>query len=293
LAQAISRTRATIAMSIWSGLENWARRNENPRLAGSITMAGRPRKRGARGRHGGRVRGGRRDRHRRAHAGGVMLRGECENCGKPFTRSRSEGAGRFCSAGCAIAGNRKHSPRTCAREGCGRMFVPYDERSMYCSRECGGLARRDPDAIITCTCRGCGGLFQVYRSYVEWGSGKYCSRECHLLDRSPTGPEERLYGLLDEDPGPGQWIPQYEALPGRKWVADAAVPGRLLILQADGDFWHGKDPAARANPKVASNRRRDAAFDAAAESLGWRVLRLWESELRDSPGACEVLRTVL
>ena len=88
------------------------------------------------------------------------------------------------------------------------MFVPHDERSMYCSRECGGLARRDPDAIITRTCRSCGGPFQVYRSYVEWGSGKYCSHECHLLDR--------------------------------KWVADAAVPSRLLILQADGDFWHGK-----------------------------------------------------
>ena len=222
-----------------------------------------------------------------SYAGGAMLRGECENCGKPFTRSRSEGAGRFCSAGCATAGNRMRSPRTCAREGCSRIFVPHDERSMYCSRECGGLARRNPDAIITRTCRNCGSPFQVYRSYVNWGSGKYCSQECHLLDRSPTDPEERLYDLLDKVPGPGEWIPQYQALPGRKWVADAAVPCRLLILQADGDFWHGKDPAARANPKVASNRRRDAAFDAAAESQGWRVLRLWESELRDSPGACE------
>jgi G:T-mismatch repair DNA endonuclease (very short patch repair protein) len=164
------------------------------------------------------------------------------------------------------------------------VFIPHDERGMYCSRECGGLARRDPDAIITRSCRQCGAPFQVYRSYVEWGSGKYCSQECHLLDRSPTGPEERLYDLLDIVLGPGEWIPQYEALPGRKWSADAAVPGRLLTLQADGDFWHGKDPAARANPKVASNLRRDAAFDDAAESQGWRVLRLWESELRDGPG---------
>jgi len=49
------------------------------------------------------------------------------------------------------------------------------------------------------------------------GSGKYCSQECHLLDRQPTDPEECLYDLLDKDPGPRRVDTQYEAWPGRKW----------------------------------------------------------------------------
>jgi len=76
------------------------------------------------------------------------------------------------------------------------------------------------------------------------GSGKYCSQEFHLLDRSPTDPEECLYDLLDKDPGPASGYPQYEALPGRKWVADAGSP-----VQA-------ADPASRRRPSRHGHRSR-------------------------------------
>jgi DNA mismatch endonuclease (patch repair protein) len=65
-----------------------------------------------------------------------------------------------------------------------------------------------------------------------------------------------------------------------------------VAIFCDGDFWHGKDWAARqrrlalgANreywlKKIESNMDRDQQSTAALERLGWRVLRFWESEIR-------------
>jgi DNA mismatch endonuclease (patch repair protein) len=57
---------------------------------------------------------------------------------------------------------------------------------------------------------------------------------------------------------------------------------------ADGCFWHGHDcrntrPADNAEywaTKRERNMRRDAEVTAAFEARGWRVLRVWECELR-------------
>jgi DNA mismatch endonuclease (patch repair protein) len=70
-------------------------------------------------------------------------------------------------------------------------------------------------------------------------------------------------------------------------------PSRKVIF-VHGCFWHGHDdPAcpdrrqvksnqAYWNPKIAGNRERDARNQAALEAAGWRVLTVWECELRDS-----------
>lgn len=218
-------------------------------------------------------------------AGGALLGAECEHCGKPFTRSRSEGAGRFCSPQCAAEGSRRHPRRPCG--WCGRTITQNGDRQ-YCSKRCSGLAHRDPDATITCECRKCGKVFERHRSRVEWGRGRHCSRECHLRDRSSTSCEEILYQLLDELIGPEGWIAQHRVFPARRWIADAVVISRRLIFEADGDYWHGKDPAARVNPVIARKVQGDAEFNAYAEHKGWTMLRLWESDLVNEPDACRL-----
>ena len=64
------------------------------------------------------------------------------------------------------------------------------------------------------------------------------------------------------------------------------MPGLKLILQADGDYWHGREGPARENPMVMSNRANDKRLDTYATKAGWRVLRLWETDLRKHPGDC-------
>jgi DNA mismatch endonuclease (patch repair protein) len=80
-------------------------------------------------------------------------------------------------------------------------------------------------------------------------------------------------------------------LPGRP---DIVLAGRRLAIFVHGCFWHGHDCARgvrtpKANrdywmAKVARNRARDATTRAALEQLGWRVLTIWECELKDAAG---------
>jgi len=72
------------------------------------------------------------------------------------------------------------------------------------------------------------------------------------------------------------------------------VGGRLLVF-CDGDFWHGRDWPERAAKlqsganaaywmaKIASNVERDNRITAELECDGWRVLRLWETDIKRDP----------
>lgn len=90
------------------------------------------------------------------------------------------------------------------------------------------------------------------------------------------------------------------SLPGKP---DVVFPGRRLAVFCDGDFWHGKDWQERlpklnvgANStywvaKIERNMERDADHTRRLEQDGWRVLRVWESEIhRDTEG---VLKRIL
>jgi DNA mismatch endonuclease (patch repair protein) len=77
-------------------------------------------------------------------------------------------------------------------------------------------------------------------------------------------------------------------LPGKP---DIAMPGRKLAIFVHGCFWHGHDCARGARvpkanrpyweAKIGRNRARDVEHRAALEAKGWRVLVLWECELKD------------
>ncbi|NBB63939.1 DNA mismatch endonuclease Vsr [Pseudomonas sp. ODNR1LW] len=88
-------------------------------------------------------------------------------------------------------------------------------------------------------------------------------------------------------------------LPGKP---DVTMKGRRLALFVHGCFWHGHDcqrgarrPKANAEywtAKIARNRDRDARTTAELEVRGWRVLTVWECELR-RPDAAERLTTAV
>lgn len=64
----------------------------------------------------------------------------------------------------------------------------------------------------------------------------------------------------------------------------------------DGDYWHGCPKhfpsrrvggpnAALWEAKFAATRARDERATALAERAGWSVVRVWECEVREAPGA--------
>ena len=91
---------------------------------------------------------------------------------------------------------------------------------------------------------------------------------------------------------------------------DKRLPGKPDLVFAkhktavfvDGDFWHGhnwrhkrekiKSNAAFWIPKIERNIQRDREVTAQLEALGWRVVRIWEHELKKVEFGATVSRVV-
>lgn len=84
-------------------------------------------------------------------------------------------------------------------------------------------------------------------------------------------------------------------LPGKP---DLVFAGRRVVVFVHGCFWHGHDcPRGARTPKdnadywrrkIDRNRARDAQAAADLAAAGWRVLTLWECEIKD-PARLEAL----
>ena len=90
------------------------------------------------------------------------------------------------------------------------------------------------------------------------------------------------------------------SLPGRP---DVVMKGRRAVIFVHGCFWHGHDcargarePKANAvywRAKIGRNRERDRTSEEALAAEGWRVLTLWECELKDAEALTARLRSFL
>ena len=88
-------------------------------------------------------------------------------------------------------------------------------------------------------------------------------------------------------------------LPGKP---DVVFPRQKLAVQVRGCFWHqhagcpaGRLPASRLDywgPKLEGNVRRDAEKDATLVALGWRLLVVWECELKGAEAVALAARRV-
>jgi len=91
-------------------------------------------------------------------------------------------------------------------------------------------------------------------------------------------------------------------LPGKP---DIVFPGRRAVIFVHGCFWHrhpdpscklARVPKSRADywrPKLERNAARDASHRSALELAGWKVLEIWECQLRRNEDLEPVLRGFL
>jgi DNA mismatch endonuclease, patch repair protein len=95
----------------------------------------------------------------------------------------------------------------------------------------------------------------------------------------------------------------------RKWRRKYKLHGRpdfvfvhrRLAVFIDGDFWHGnprkfrmpKSNCAYWAEKIRRNRIRDREVNKTLKEMGWRVIRFWESSLRDEEAIMARLKLML
>ena len=88
-------------------------------------------------------------------------------------------------------------------------------------------------------------------------------------------------------------------LPGRP---DVVMKGRRTVVFVHGCFWHGHDcargarkPKANAdywNAKLARNAARDAEVAARLSQAGWRVVTVWECDLKTAGAANRIVAEI-
>lgn len=114
-----------------------------------------------------------------------------------------------------------------------------------------------------------------------------------------TKPEIVLRRLLREAGYPGYRL-HWRNAPGRP---DITYPGRKVAIFVNGCFWHRCPHCQPSEPKAHSEfwsrkfeltRERDARKRQELESAGWRVVTVWECELRtDSAAVVERVMSAL
>ena len=102
--------------------------------------------------------------------------------------------------------------------------------------------------------------------------------------------EGRLAGLLRKASLSG-WR-RHQPLPGRP---DFAWPKFKVAVFVDGCFWHGHDCGRNVNPKtnvkawqdkISRNKARDRQVTRILRQNGWKVVRIWECQLRMNSTRC-------
>jgi len=81
-----------------------------------------------------------------------------------------------------------------------------------------------------------------------------------------------------------------KSLPGSP---DIVFPKEKVAIFIDGDFWHGwRLPAweHKLSPfwkeKLRTNRKRDQRNFRKVRALGWRVIRIWQHQIKRDPEGC-------
>jgi len=118
----------------------------------------------------------------------------------------------------------------------------------------------------------------------------------HIRGRD-TGPERAVRGIL-RAAGIGYRLGGV-GLPGRP---DVVMQGRRTVIFVHGCFWHGHDcPRGARKPKtnadywatkISRNRARDAEVQTRLEAEGWRVLAVWECNMRAADFAERLVEAV-
>lgn len=131
-------------------------------------------------------------------------------------------------------------------------------------------------------------------------SAEFRSEVMRRVRRTGTHEETLLYRALREiGERPRRNVSR---LPGKP---DLVFGDCQLAVFVDGDFWHGRawfrDGAAPTTnrrfwiERFETNRRRDRRVDRKLRALGWRVSRLWGTDVRRDPSkaAARVLKRLV
>ena len=219
----------------------------------------------------------------------------CKGCGKKITKRMPKNR-KYCFLKCYRKSKRpqRKTGKVIKCVWCGKEVYKQKcylkHKNNFCSINCANKYQgRNKLKFI---CKVCGKEFFWSKSRMKDNNPLYCSLKCR--DKDPQRKEMlRNLNILQQNLKPNNLEKEgykilkslkfefkKQVLIGNKFLVDAFVPKYNLIIQFDGDYWHG-------NPKkykLFSGRQKrrkiiDKSQNAYFKKCGFNVLRIWESEI--------------
>jgi very-short-patch-repair endonuclease len=219
----------------------------------------------------------------------------CKKCGKVDTRRRPDGR-QYCSLECYRSAPRPDR-KTGEHKHCGKcgkeIYVRKTESKPvnFCSVDC---FNEHQSQKLEYTCKTCGKTFRWSPSRVKQVVPAYCSVSCRTAcedwrqsiiagnlvlqnSKEPTSLEVAGNALLD------LLGIEYETqvLICNKFTVDVFIASKNLVIQWDGDYWHGYGGAK--DERQRKRQRLDKSQDAYMRKAGYKVIRFWEHEVKKEP----------
>lgn len=221
---------------------------------------------------------------------------KCQKCGKTFAVRLKEQK-KFCGKNCYWQ-DKVGKPNGKKRTGklvkcllCGKeVYKPkgqIDGRNHFCSLICANKYQSRNKIGVKCLI--CGKEFLCSKSH----NYKYCSIACRDKDpevikmlielnakqnrmKKETSIERIGYKLLNEL----NIFYKKQYLINDKFCVDAFLPNEKLIIQFDGDYWHGyRKNIFKVESRIQKRMKLDISQDAYLKKCGYKVLRFWEHDL--------------
>lgn len=225
------------------------------------------------------------------------LRYPCAMCGKDFMPQIRVGGSRaqFCSKACFGASRVIRHETPCPI--CGKAAK---EPRVFCSNACHNAHQSRNKTVHEC--KTCGATFKWSPSRTKNQNPTYCSVPCRTACPSwkrNAAIEGNLVQSRRKTPSKLELAGsdllrridvafEEQVLIDDRFLVDVYVPDAGLVIQWDGDYWHGYRPVGDNRPldvRQAKRSRLDRSQDAYMTKHGYRVLRFWEHEVVRNPGS--------
>ena len=225
---------------------------------------------------------------------------KCEGCGKTVSgHIRKER--KFCGIECRGLYGYRPSPKKATTEPCPVCDAPVEVTPHRRSRSKSGLFFCCHEHFdlwqgrnkLKGKCEVCKKDFVRSPSFIKRGLNKFCSNECRYKSRDfslqvaqmtkrqqegKTNNLEKLGYKTLSNLGI-EFIPQHVI--GDKFCVDAFIPVLGIVVQFDGDYWHGNTKRFPVlSPRQARRVKLDQSQDRYFLACGFSVIRIWESEFK-------------
>lgn len=220
----------------------------------------------------------------------------CEYCGKEYNISKcfyERSKHHYCSRECSYKGKDKSKKVIC--HNCGKEIIVKNcnlKKYNFCNKKC--FDEWQSRNKIKLICKICGKEFYRSPSWLKEKKGYYCSIECRNKDEEwkkksvykgnaiqchKKGLNKlELKGNTILNKLNIEYKTQY--LINGKICVDVFIPKYNLIIQWDGNYWHGKNKKyEELEPRIQKRVSLDKSQDKYLKKCGYKVLRFWEDEV--------------